>query len=103
MKLHARKHHPQRRKADFDTWEKTIDALAMSICPSREWQDYERRLQQLAWRANVRSRRKVVSVFPVWKKYRQKALRVATLHQAVPVLKYLPLRVSCLLGDLLFK
>lgn len=107
MKLHADNKHYKRRKSDVEAWEHTVDALAMSLCPEDEWLAYEKRMQQLAWResksAAPRRHTAAVRVFPVWKKYRQKALRVATLHQAVPVLKHLPLRISCFLGDVLFK
>ena len=44
-----------------------------------------------------------VRLFPVWRKYRQQAKRVATLFQTVPILKRLPLSVAGWLGDLLFK
>ena len=113
MTLHANKPRYMRRKSDVEAWEKTIDALAMSICPAEEWQAYERQIQQVAWKTQAkqnglkpgRSNHALASVrvFPVWKKYREKALRVATLHQAVPLFRHLPLSVSCFLGEVLFK
>lgn len=109
MKLQTRKTTYPRRKSEQDSWEKAIDALAMHICPVSEWQAYEQQLQQIAWQNSTRYQSKsrkhlpVVRVFPVWRKYRQKALRVATLQQNVPMLRYLPLGLSCFLGDILFK
>lgn len=105
MNLHANRPRYKRRKSDTPALEQTVDALAMSICPVAEWQDYERRLQQVAWKTghNGQPCQGKLRVFPTWKKYRPQALRVATLQQAAPVLRYLPLKVSCILGDILFK
>ncbi len=44
-----------------------------------------------------------IRLFPVWRKYRQQAKRVATLHLALPMLRRLPLTVCGWLGNLLFK
>jgi hypothetical protein len=108
MNLKPHKPRYSRRKSEQDGWERAIDALAMHICPAEEWQAYERQLQQVAWKNTTRLQGNrmhapVVRVFPVWRKYRQKALRVATLQKTIPLLKYFPLGLSCFLGDVLFK
>lgn len=75
----------------------------MTLCPVTEWQVYEQQLQYLAWKTNKRQNKDVVRVFPIWRKYRQKATRVATLYHAVPLLRHLPLGLVGFLGDLLVK
>lgn len=103
MRLKAHKPHYTRRKTDPEGWEKTIESLAISLCPTEEWQAYEKQLQYIAWKANKQQNSAKVSVFPVWRKYRQKASRVATLYRTAPILRHLPLNVASFLGEVLFK
>jgi hypothetical protein len=110
MNLKADRPRYLRRKTDLEAWENTIESLAMDLCPAEEWQAYQRQLMALsqvassrAQKSHARQAKGSVRVFPIWKKYRQKALQVATLYQAVPLLRHLPLRVSSFLGDVLFK
>jgi hypothetical protein len=103
MNLKVRKPRYQRRRSDIDNWENTIDSLAMTLCPVAEWQAYEKQLQFIAWKANRRPQKAKVRVFPVWRKYRQKAVRVATLYEAAPILRHFPLGFVGFLGDLLVK
>jgi|GEM_PF-3000119 len=108
MRLKAYNTRHKRRKTDSpetwekENWEKTIESLAISLCPTQEWQAYEKKLQHLAWQANKQQNSARVSVFPIWRKYRQQALRVATLYRTVPVLRHLPLPVANFLGEILF-
>jgi len=103
MRLKAYKSHTTRRKTDPEGWEKTIDSLAISLCPTEEWQAYEKQLQAVAWKANRQKNSARVSVFPVWRKYRQKASRVASLYRRAPILRHLPLNVVSFIGDVLFR
>jgi hypothetical protein len=103
MNLTAKKSRHMRRKTDIEAWENTIESLAMDLCPPNEWQAYQRQLQTVSIKSGARQPASKVKVFPIWKKYRQQALRVATLYQAVPLLRHLPLGVSSFLGDVLFK
>jgi hypothetical protein len=88
-------------------WDTSIELLAMQLCPVEEWKSYERRMQTLARQASVlsspRKKQAKVRVFPVWRKYRQQAKRVATLYQTMPMFKRLPLSVAGFVGNLLFK
>lgn len=92
-----------RKTQEQAEWEQTIDALAMHICPVEVWQDYEKQMQTLTWKAKKDKKASRISVFPIWRQYRQQALRVATLHRTLPMLRRLPIGVACFLGDLLFK
>lgn len=104
MRLKAYNTRQKRRKTDCpESWEKTIESLAISLCPTEEWQAYEKKVQHLAWQANKRQGSARVSVFPIWRKYRQQALRIATLHRTLPMFRHLPLPVASFLGELLFK
>jgi hypothetical protein len=112
MNLKLRKTRASRQQASASEWDANIELLAMQLCPADEWQHYEKRMQTLARQQNAqqnstpgRGKRPApkVRVFPVWRKYRQQAKRVATLHQAFPLFKRLPLALSGLVGDLLFK
>jgi hypothetical protein len=103
MKLKAQKNHTVRRKVDLESWEKTIESLAMDLCPTKEWQAYEKKAHFLAWKNNKQSNTAKIRVFPIWRKYRQQALRVATLYRTLPILRYFPLKVTNFLGQILFK
>lgn len=123
MRTHASRRRTERRHPDPDAWIRLVDNLAMSLCPDAEWQAYHRQIQQLAWQAATASPSsgggsaarpmmapphrdalvRKVRVFPVWRKYRQQALRVATLQENIPLLRHLPLRLSCILGDVLLR
>jgi hypothetical protein len=112
MNLKLRKTRASRQQTLASEWDANIELLAMQLCPAEEWQRYERRMQTVARQQNSQQNRtqatgkeqpSKVRVFPVWRKYRQQAKRVATLHQAFPLFKRLPLTFSGLIGDLLFK
>jgi len=105
MKLKTNQSRYLRRKTDLEAWERTIDALARKLCPLEERLAYEKKLQLLTAKSRVtrKGAQAEIYVFPVWRRYRQKALQVATIHRAAPFLRRLPLTFSCLLGDLLFK
>ena len=107
MNLKVHKTRATRHRAETCDWDSSIELLAMQLCPAEEWQTYEKRMQAQARQFNtVKGQGKQstkVRVFPVWRKYRQKAKRVATLYQALPLFKRLPLSVSGFIGDLLFK
>lgn len=94
-----------RRKSDWATWENTIEALAMDLCPAEEWQLYQNQLRHVTLSSPCTQARTTatIKVFPIWRKYRSKALKVATLQQTIPLLRHLPLSISRLLGDILFK
>lgn len=108
MNLHIQKKRI-RRKTDFESrhsFEKAVDELAMNLCPEAEWQAYYNQKSQISWRLKKQGHRKPqadVVVYPVWKKYRQQAMRVVTLQQAAPFLRHLPLRISHFLGEVLFQ
>jgi len=105
MKLKLRKTRAQRHKVPITDWDTSIELLAMQLCPAAEWRKYERHLQALARQSNTQNHPKQtkVKVFPVWRKYRQQAKRVATLYQALPMFKRLPLGLSGFIGNLLFQ
>jgi hypothetical protein len=112
MNLKLRKTRASRQQLVASEWDANIELLAMQLCPAEEWQHYERRMQTVARQqhsqqssalAKGKAPAPKVRVFPVWRKYRQQAKRVATLHQAFPLFKRLPLVLSGLVGDLLFK
>lgn len=107
MNLKIRKSRAMGHDLQSNDWDTSIELLAMQLCPVEEWQNYEQHMQTLAREASVfPSRLKPqakVRVFPVWRKYRQQAKRVATLYQALPMFKRLPLPVAGFVGDLLFK
>lgn len=105
MSLKLRKTRAIRHQEPANDWDTSIELLAMQLCPTEEWQRYERKMQALARQATSSAPRGKgkVRVFPVWRKYRQQAKRVATLYQAIPVFKRLPLPFCGFVGDLLFK
>ena len=89
---------PKRRKTDKQVWEQTIDLLAQSLCPEAEWAAYRNRQRTIARMGDP-----AVKVFPVWKKYRAQAVKVATVQRAVPMLRHLPPRFSWVLGEVFLK
>jgi hypothetical protein len=107
MNLKLRKSRATDHDSQANDWDTSIELLAMQLCPVEEWQHYEQHMQTLAREARALPARlkpqAKVRVFPVWRKYRQQAKRVATLYQAAPVFKRLPLPVAGFVGDLLFK
>lgn len=78
----------------------------MHLCPAGEWQAYEKKVQYLVWKSGLRkdgtSGKPKICVFPVWRKYRHQAQKIANLHQVVPLLRHLPLPVSSFLGKVFF-
>jgi hypothetical protein len=107
MKLKTHNNRTSHQELETCDWDASIELLAMQLCPTKEWQSYEKRMQALARQAakpgaHAKTRAKV-RVFPVWRKYRQQAKRVATLYQALPVFRRLPLALGGLVGNLLFK
>lgn len=107
MNLKLHKTRTMRQQLEASDWDTSIELLAMQLCPTEEWQSYEKRMQTLARQATLPASRgkanSSVRVFPVWRKYRQQAKRVATLYQALPMFKKLPLALGGFVGDLLFK
>jgi hypothetical protein len=107
MNLQFRKSRNQNLQRAVTDWEMRIESLAMQLCPADEWQHYEKKMHALLRESQTltlrRKRSAPISVFPVWRKYRQQAKRVATLQQAFPLFKHLPLKLNGLVGDLLFK
>lgn len=107
MKQTADKKSYARRKSDAvnkRAWERTVEDIAMTLCPPSEWEDYEIRCHQLARICRQKSPRMAeVKVMPIWWKYRREASRVATIQQAIPPLRYLPLKVSSILGEIFLK
>jgi hypothetical protein len=107
MNLQSRKSRNQHLQRAVTDWEMRIESLAMQLCPADEWQHYEKKMHALLRESQTltlrRKRLAQVSVFPVWRKYRQQAKRVATLQQAFPLFKHLPLKLNGFVGDLLFK
>jgi len=110
MNLKIRKTRASRQQTTASEWDANIELLAMQLCPTEEWQLYEKRMQTVARKAGSTSSASQpaaahgkIRIFPVWRKYRQQAKRVATLHQALPMFKRLPLALSGFVGDLLFK
>ncbi len=104
----ANKTRYMRHKADVEhkrASERTVEDIAITLCPSAEWEAYEARRHQLVrlGRAQKDSRMAEVRVMPVWWKYRRQAYRVATLQRLFPVLRYLPLRVSSFLGEVFLR
>ena len=87
---------------DHAAWDRTVDALAMHLCPSEEWQEYEKKVQYQVWKANLQQNSARVKVFPIWRKYRYQAQQIASLQKAVPILRHLPLPVTSFLGRVLF-
>lgn len=86
--------------------EKTVDTLAMHLCPNEEWRAYEQKTRYLVWKAQQKRRissdSAKVCVFPIWRKYRHQAQKVANLLQVIPVLRHLPLPVTRFLGAVFF-
>lgn len=84
-------------------WKRLVDVLSMHLCPAREWQAYEKKVHEQAWRAKVRQAGDAtIYVFPVWRKYRRQARKIASLQHFAPVLRHLPLPVSSFLGKVFF-
>ena len=95
---------PLRRKTDPQAnpaLEQTIDEIAMTLCPAEEWEEYEARRHRLS-RLGRKSHTAQVKVFPIWWKYRRQAAQIASVRKYVPVLRYFPMPVSSLLGELFF-
>ena len=105
MKLKLHKTRAQRHKMPITDWDTSIELLAMQLCPAAEWRKYERHMQALTRQSTAQNQhhKSKVKVFPVWRKYRQQAKRVATLYQAIPMFKRLPLAISGFIGNLLFQ
>jgi len=110
MNLQFRKSRNQHLQRAVTDWEMRIESLAMQLCPADEWQHYEKKMHALLRESQTLTLRRkrptpgsAVAVFPVWRKYRQQAKRVATLQQAFPLFKHLPLKLNGFVGDLLFK
>jgi hypothetical protein len=88
---------------DSKAWDRMVDALAMHLCPTEEWQAYEKKLQYLVWKSKQRQTKTAkVCVFPVWRKYRHQAQKIVNLQHVVPLLRHLPLPVSSFLGKVFF-
>lgn len=87
---------------DPQAWDRMVDALAMHLCPTEEWQAYEQKVQYLIWQSKQRAGRARVCAFPVWRKYRDRAHKIASLQHVVPILRHLPLPVSSFLGKVFF-
>ncbi len=97
MSFLAKSNYPQRRKADKETWDDTVEQLARELCPIEELEAYQYRQQTLA-----RNNRQV-KVFPVWRKYRYQARKIASIQSSIPFLKRFPLQVSWVLGEIFLK
>jgi hypothetical protein len=81
-------------------WNRLVDVLSMHLCPPEEWQAYEKKMnEQAKLRASGGA---TIYIFPVWRKYRQQARKIASLQNFAPVLRHLPLPVSCFLGKVFF-
>lgn len=87
---------------DTKAWERMVDALAMHLCPIKEWQAYEQKVQYLIWQSKQSQSAAKVCAFPVWRKYRHQAQKIASLQHVVPLLRHLPLPVSSFLGKVFF-
>ena len=110
-----------RRKIDQEEWEKTIDELAQRLCTAEEWRRYyqqQEEFQPVVYVTEDENGEEVecdpedldeeyvtaeVKVFPVWRKYRGRAEKIAQLQFILPFLQKLPVRWSLFLSDLLMK
>lgn len=108
MKQTADKTRYMRRKSDVEqkrVHERTVEDIAITLCPAPEWEAYEARRHQLMRMSRMQkdSRTAEIKVLPIWWKYRRQAYRVATLQRMFPVLRYLPLRLSSFLGEVFLR
>lgn len=91
---------------DLRDWDRLVDVLSMHLCPADEWQAYEKKVQYQNWKSKQKkqngSPKAKVCVFPIWRKYRGQARKIASLHQVIPMLRHLPLPVSSFLGKVFF-
>ncbi len=103
MLQHKKPPAPMRRKADVESWESTVDALSKELCTPSEWQDYLKRQSQYSKRFGSLQTAENIAVLPVWKKYRKQASRLATLYRSLPVCRHLPVRVSVMLSEIIYR
>lgn len=92
--MNARHRTEHRRKTDRADWERQVEALAQQLCSPQEWAAYRARHETL--RARYGHDR--IRLFPVWRRYREQAQRMARLCRALPILKALPCRVLAVLS-----
>ncbi|MBK8190562.1 MAG: hypothetical protein IPK79_08965 [Vampirovibrionales bacterium] len=77
----------KKRRADRDAWERQVDSLARQLCAPEELSDYFRRRKALREMGNSRR----IRLFPVWRRHRERAQRIARLREKFPILRALPL------------
>ncbi len=79
-----------------EDWEVTLETLSRQLCSKRELSIHLKRQEMYARNGATR-----IKMFPIWRRYRRKAERVARIQGTVPFLKNLPLSVSAFISDIL--
>ncbi len=87
-----------RRSADNDSWERVVERVARDLCSDDEVKQYKRLRATVQKDSSGR-----LATFPVWRKYKSKAERIASMHKMIPLLRHLPHDVNDVLGKILLK
>ena len=74
-----------------------LESISMAICPAREMMAYFAKKDFYQERGLRRMR-----VFPVWRRYREKAEKIARIQKYIPILKLLPMSFSEWLANRFF-
>lgn len=78
----------KRRKSDRADWERQVEALAQRLCSREELQAQLQRHEALRQEGRLRQ----VKLFPIWRRHREQAQRIARLCERLPFLRRLPFR-----------
>ncbi len=89
--------HHRRRKSDKPELELVLDNLSRQLCSPEELSVHLSRQEMIARKGMNR-----VKLFPVWRRHRWQAQKIARLQEVFPFLKRLPLKVSVFLSDLVY-
>ncbi len=87
-----------RRSTDSENWEQRVERLARDLCSDDEVKQYKRLRATIQKDTTGR-----LATFPVWRKYKSKAERIASMHKMIPLLRRLPHNVNDVLGKILLK
>lgn len=86
------------RKTKKPSLDNTVKEMIMTLSDESEVAEYELSQEALSKRHQGK-----VLAFPYWRRHQKQAERVLALQQSVPWLKYLPLRLSCVLADVFMR